>query len=82
MQTKETAAVYHMIRGAKPGIFPAGFTLDEDFKDTVVYFETYPLLHNVFVELQENRSRVQTLKAAAMQVSLRYAPESLLKRLV
>jgi len=82
MQTKETAAVYHMIRGAKPGIFPAGFTLDEDFKDTVVYFETYPLLHNVFVELQENRSRMQTLKAAAMQVSLRYAPESLLKRLV
>jgi hypothetical protein len=82
MQTKETAAVYHMIRGAKPGIFPAGFSLDADFKDTVVYFETYPLLHNVFTALQADKSRLQSLKASAMQVSLNYAPERLLKRLV
>lgn len=82
MQTKETAAVYHMIRGAKPGIFPAGFALDADFKDTVVFFETYPLLHNVFSELQADKSRLQQLKASAMKVSLNYAPESLLKRLL
>lgn len=82
MQTKETAAVYHMIRGAKLGIFPAGFALDADFKDTVVFFETYPLLHNVFKALHDDKARLQTLKASAMQVSLDYAPESLLKRLV
>jgi hypothetical protein len=82
MQTKETAAVYHMIRGAKPGIFPAGFTLDADFKETVVFFDTYPLLHNVFKALADDKERIQNLKAEAMKVSLRYAPDSLLKRLV
>jgi hypothetical protein len=82
MQTKETAAVYHMIRGAKPGIFPAGFTLDADFKETVVFFDTYPLLHNVFKALADDKERLQNLKAEAMKVSLRYAPDSLLKRLV
>jgi hypothetical protein len=82
MQTKETAAVYHMIRGAKPGIFPAGFTLDADFTETVVFFDTYPLLHNVFKALADDKIRIQSLKAEAMKVSLRYAPDSLLKRLV
>lgn len=82
VQNKETAAVYHMIRGAKPGLFPKGFQLDSDFKDTVLYFNDYGSLHKLFEYILDNKLNIINLKANALKVSLRYSPESLLNRLI
>jgi hypothetical protein len=82
LQNKETAAVFHMIRGAKPGIFPESFVLDKDFKDSVVKFKAYSDLHNLFVELFNNPQIIKELKVNAMKISLQYSPSELIKRLI
>jgi hypothetical protein len=82
LQNKETAAVFHMIRGAKPGIFPESFTLDADFKDSVVKFNAYSDLHALFVDLLNNPEMIKELKANAMKISLQYSPAELIKRLI
>jgi hypothetical protein len=82
LQNKETAAVFHMIRGAKPGIFPESFVLDSDFKDSVVKFKAYSDLHVLFVELLNKPEIIAELKANAMKISLQYSPSELIKRLI
>ncbi|MCC6817612.1 MAG: hypothetical protein IT245_01795, partial [Bacteroidia bacterium] len=82
IQSKETAAVYHMIRGAKPGIFPNGFKLDSDFDHTVLYFENYNQIHSLFEELTKNKNKTIELKQLALNVSLKYAPKALIRTLI
>ena len=82
LQNKETAAVFHMIRGAKPGVFPESFVLDKDFKDSVVKFKAYSDLHDLFVELFNKPQIIKDLKANAMKISLQYSPAELIKRLI
>ena len=82
LQNKETAAVFHMIRGAKPGVFPESFFLDKDFKDSVVKFKAYSDLHDLFVELFNKPQIIKELKANAMKISLQYSPAELIKRLI
>ncbi len=82
LQNKETAAVFQMIRGAKPGVFPESFVLDKDFKDSVVKFKAYSDLHDLFVELFNKPQIIKELKANAMKISLQYSPAELIKRLI
>ena len=82
LQNKETAAVFHMIRGAKPGVFPESFVLDKDFKDSVVKFKAYSDLHDLFVELFNKPQIIKELKANALKISLQYSPAQLIKRLI
>ena len=82
LQNKETAAVFHMIRGAKPGIFPESFVLDADFKDSVVKFKAYLELHALFLDLLNKPEITTELKTNAMKISLQYSPAELIKRLI
>lgn len=77
IQSKETAAVYHMIRGAKPGIFPIGFQLDSQFIDSVITFQNYSKIHNLFIEIENNRDSINKLKENALKLSLRNSPKEL-----
>ena len=81
LQNKETAAVFHMIRGAKPGIFPESFVLDDDFDHSVIKFKAYENLHQLFVQLFENPEILRNLKANAEKISMQYSPAELIKRL-
>lgn len=82
LQNKETATVFHMIRGAKPGIFPESFVLDRDFDHSVIKFKAYAHLHQLFLDLKENPKIIQNLKANAMKISIQYSPAELIKRLI
>lgn len=82
VQSKETAAVYHMIRGAKPGIFPESFQLDPEFEPSVIKFKDYQSLDQLFRKLAEDKDGIQTLKKAAQHLSKENSPADLLKRLV
>jgi hypothetical protein len=82
MQIKETAAVYQMIHGAKPGIFPEYFMLDACFSDSVIKFQNYDTLHDVFLVLVHNPHILENLQLKAQVLSLDFKPENLLKRLI
>jgi len=82
IQNKETAAVYQMIRGAKPGIFPGYFQLDHYFEGSVIKFATYDTLDNLFKSLVEDKDLLINLQVHAKKVSQDFTPENLLKRLI
>ncbi len=81
IQSKETAAVYHMIRGAKPGIFPSGFQLDKAFEETVLKFDDYSKIHELFVKITKNKDLTVELKQKALKLSLQNSPKELLQTL-
>ena len=82
IQTKETATVFHMVRGVKPGIFPKAFQLDSDLESSVIKFKDYQDLLRVFHELVESPNTLKALKEQAQNLSSLYSPENLYKRLV
>ncbi len=82
VQNKETAAVYQMIRGAKPGIFPAYFMLDDCFDGSVVKFTNYDTLDHVFKNLAEDHTLLERLQSHAKNISLDFTPGNLLNRLI
>ncbi len=82
IQRKETAAVFHMIRGAKPGIFPTRFLLDDVFKDSVVKFNDYRELHDFFIGLTKNPEELNRLKSLALKASLQNSPSMLIDRIL
>lgn len=82
IQNKETATVFHMVRGAKPGIFPSAFTLDGDFEASVVKFNGYDNLHELLLKLNSDRLMLSELKSNALILAKSYAPAALLKRLI
>src|ERR1019366_8569201 len=80
-QIKETAAVYNMIRGAKPGIFPRAFVLDMEFRNSVIYYDSYDDLMERIKELVVTPSKLIELKTNALKLSRQYSGQSLLSRL-
>ena len=82
IQTKETATVFHMVRGAKPGIFPKAFQLDADLEPTVLKFKDYSNLLAVLHSLVEDPKILSELKLKAKLLSESYAPSALYKRLL
>jgi hypothetical protein len=53
-QTKESGTVYNMVRGAKPGLLPLQYPLDEEFHASSLLFEDYDHLGKLIVNLVEN----------------------------
>ncbi len=82
IQLKETATVFNMIRGAKPGIFPQKFKLDPEFAHSVTYFENYVKLAETLERWSVNRSELRDLQTNAAKLSLEYSPSKLLPRLL
>ena len=81
IQTKETATVFHMVRGVKPGIFPQAFQLDSDLEASVIKFKDYQDLLRVFHVLIDEPEQLIALKQKAESLSKSYTPEYLYKRL-
>ena len=80
-QNKETAAVYQMIRGAKPGLFPEFFVLDSYFSDSVLKFSDYEALDQVFRRLANDPALLETIQEKARKISENFTPRNLLNRL-
>lgn len=80
-QVKETAAVYNMIRGAKPGIFPRAFILDNEFKNSVICYNDYNELIKKMNELILEPQKLINFKINALAVSEQYSAPRLLSRL-
>lgn len=81
LQGKETAAVFHMIRAAKPGLFPQRFTLDDEYSDSVLKFNDYSHLITILEDCMQSSGNLIDLKNKAFKLSEQFGPEHLIKRL-
>lgn len=78
-QTKESGTVYNMVRGAKPGLLPQDYPLDEEFHSSSILFNDYEHLGEIIVKLVDEPIRIQHLKELAKVNSEQFSPESLSK---
>lgn len=76
-QTKESGTVYNMVRGAKPGLLPEDYPLDEEFHSSSLFFADYDQLGDILVELANDPARINPLKLQAKIVSEQFSPASL-----
>lgn len=79
-ETKETGVVFNMIKAAKPGIFPIGYSTPSHLKSICLNYEedVFPVLKNLI----DTPSLVKDLKEKAKLVVKAYEPENLYQKLV
>lgn len=76
-QTKESGTVYNMVRGAKPGLLPKNYPLDEEFSNSTLLFEDYDQLGKMIVQLVNDQVEIDRLKQQAKINSEQFSPEPL-----
>jgi hypothetical protein len=79
--TKESGMIFNMLRGAKPGMIPSQYQVNDEYKPSTLFFDDYEQLGDMIVELVENTVKIQSLKTNAIQLSEQYLPERLYERL-
>ncbi len=81
-QTKESGTVYNMVRGAKPGLLPQDYPLDEEFHASSLLFRDYDHLGEIIVQLVNDSSQIDYLKQQAKINSERFSPAPLYQLLM
>ena len=76
-QTKESGTVYNMVRGAKPGLLPKNYPLDEEFHVSSVLFKDYEHLGEIILQLVNDSAKIDFLKQEAKISSEKFSPTSL-----
>jgi hypothetical protein len=79
--TKESGMIFNMLRGAKPGIIPSAYQVNEEYKPSTLFFDDYEHLGDMMVDLVENPAKIKGMKDYAIQLSEQYLPQNLYKRL-
>ncbi len=74
-ETKQSSTIYHMIRFAKPGIFPANYTLEFSNTENILKYSNYEELVNILLNLYNDRKLLQKISESAFQFSSNYLPE-------
>lgn len=76
-QTKESGTVYNMVRGAKPGLLPRDYPLDEEFNTSSILFKDYDQLGEIIVQLADDSAQIEYLKQLAKICSEQFLPARL-----
>ena len=79
--TKESGMIFNMLRGAKVGVIPHDYQVNEEFKASTLFFENYEKLGELIVEMVQSPEKIKALKSKATELSKMYSAESLYKRL-
>ncbi len=79
-KTKESGIPFTMIRAAKPGILPEGYSTLEEVKSSTLYFSNYKMLSSVFESISEN-NELYKLKTNAHLNSRHFIDNKLLNLL-
>jgi hypothetical protein len=80
-KTKESGIIFTMIRCAKPGFLPDGYSLIDDLKSSSIIFKDYKDLDNIIRDLIQNPFKLQKLKEEALVNSGNFEPKVLLNNL-
>lgn len=81
-QTKESGTVYNMVRGAKPGLLPQDYPLDQEFHASSILFKDYDHLGEIIVQLVNDSPRIDHLKQQAEINSEQFSPARLYQLLM
>ena len=80
--TKESGMLFNMIRGSKPGILPIEYTVDKEFEDAVLYYNSDKALIDILLGLANGRIEIGEYKIKAAEIGHNYTPHNLYERLV
>ena len=81
-KTKESGAIFNMLRAAKPGLLPQEYNLASEFHDCTLFFDSYSHLIEILQQVLDDPALLARLKISAQKLSQSYLPISLYPRLV
>ena len=81
-KTKESGAIFNMLRAAKPGLLPREYSVSPEFKDCTLFFDGYAHLIEILQQILDDPTLLVQLKTAAGKLSQSYSPTSLYPKLV
>jgi hypothetical protein len=80
--SKESGFLFKMLRGARPGIMPAGYSVDKEFEGTLLFFSDNNALKNIILRLANREIALDGLKEKAYEMSKLNTPKNLYKKLL
>lgn len=79
--TKESGMIFNMLRGAKPGILPVAYQVNDEYLPSTLFYKDYIHLIEILLDLIDNPVKICNLKANAVSLSEQHLPTRLYKRL-
>jgi hypothetical protein len=80
-KTKDTGAIFVMIKFGKPGILPQSYALIDELKTSTLTYKTYDDLVSIFKKLISDRDFLRHISEEAVKNSLNFKPEKILNSL-
>jgi hypothetical protein len=71
-----------MIRAVKPGILPKAYTVDADWEDSIIYYDSENQLIEILLNLANGSIQLEKYTDAAYVMAQKYTPQSLYSRLI
>ena len=81
-KTKESGAIFNMLRAAKPGLLPREYNVSPEFQDSTLFFNSYAHAIEILQQILDDPTFLPQLKTAAGKLSQSYSPTSLYFKLV
>lgn len=81
-KSKDSGIMYTMVKTAKPGFLPAGYSILPELKDSTLIFSTYEELGLLIKNLIDDKDKLALLKQKAKVNSGHFSPEKVYKRLI
>ncbi len=80
-KSKESGLIFTMIKAAKVGLLPRGYTADNALKTSVLTFNSYADIASILKKIIENSAYWAQLQANALANSEKFRPRSIYNRL-
>ncbi len=80
-KSKESGLIFTMIKAAKVGLLPRGYTADNALKSSVLTFKSYDEIASILKKIIENPEYWAHLQANALKNSEKFRPLSIYNRL-
>ncbi len=80
--TKESGLLFNIVRGAKPAIFPASYSVDKEFEGVLMYYNSDKELTHLLLGLANRIIDIEHFKVNAEKLAQKYTPHNLYNRLI
>ena len=81
-KSKDSGIMYTMVKTAKPGFLPKGYSILPELKDSTLIFDTYEDLGQSIKNLIDDKDKLALLKQKAKVNSGHFSPEKVYNRLI
>ncbi len=81
-KSKDSGIMYTMVKAAKPGYLPIGYSILPELKDSTLLFSSYKDLGQSIKNLIDDKDKLALLKQKAKINSVYFSPEKVYNRLI